>query len=57
MDKQIIIAEKDNDRLDVFLAEVLDITRSQIKKLIDEGNILVAGQKVKAGKACGRAML
>lgn len=51
MDKQIIIAEKDNDRLDVFLAEVLDITRSQIKKLIDEGNILVAGQKVKAGKS------
>jgi 23S rRNA pseudouridine1911/1915/1917 synthase len=51
MEKQIIIAEKDNDRLDVFLTEVLDITRSQIKKLIDSGNILVAGQKVKSGKS------
>ncbi|HEY8423322.1 MAG TPA: RluA family pseudouridine synthase [Clostridia bacterium] len=51
MEKQIIIAEKDNDRLDVFLTEVLDITRSQIKKLIDSGNILVGGQKVKSGKS------
>ncbi|HEY8443306.1 MAG TPA: RluA family pseudouridine synthase [Clostridia bacterium] len=51
MEKQIIIAEKDNDRLDVFLTEVLDITRSQIKKLIDSGNILVAGQRVKSGKS------
>lgn len=51
MEKQIIIAEKDNDRLDTFLTEVLDITRSQIKKLIDAGNILVGGQKVKSGKS------
>jgi 23S rRNA pseudouridine1911/1915/1917 synthase len=51
MEKQIIIAEKDNDRLDIFLTEVLDITRSQIKKLIDSGNILVPGQKVKSGRS------
>lgn len=51
MNKDIIIAEKDNDRLDVFLTEVLDISRSQIKKLIDNGNILVAGEKVKSGKS------
>ena len=50
MNKEIIIAEKDNDRLDVFLTEVLDISRSQIKKLIDNGNILIAGEKVKSGK-------
>lgn len=51
MNKEVIIAEKDNDRLDVFLTEVLDISRSQIKKLIDNGNILIAGKKVKSGKS------
>ena len=51
MNREIIIAEKDNDRLDVFLTEVLDISRSQIKKLIDYGNILVSGEKVKSGKS------
>lgn len=43
-------------RLDVFLADETDLTRSHIKRLIDEGRVLVggiaatkAGRTVKAG--------
>ena len=37
-------------RLDRFLADALtDLTRSQLKKLIDEGHILLDGEPVKAG--------
>jgi 23S rRNA pseudouridine1911/1915/1917 synthase len=38
------------ERLDRFLAEALaDLTRSQVKKLIAEGRVLLAGAPVKAG--------
>ena len=38
-----------NKRLDVFLHENIDISRSQIKNLIDEGKITLNGKQVKAG--------
>ncbi len=38
-------------RLDNFLLEKLDKTRSSIKNLIDEGKVFVNGKKVKAGFA------
>ncbi|WBW50712.1 RluA family pseudouridine synthase [Peptoniphilus equinus] len=41
--------DRSNCRLDTYLAERLSMTRSQIKKLISEGQILVNGQTVKAG--------
>lgn len=38
------------ERLDRFLVEVLpDLTRSQLKKLVDEGRVEIAGTPVKAG--------
>lgn len=42
--------ENKGTRLDVFLADLLDDwTRSQIKRQIDSGGVLVNGKKVKAG--------
>ena len=42
--------EKSRTRLDHFLAQKLpDLTRSRIKKLIEEGHILVDGTVIKAG--------
>ena len=50
MEGQIEITEKTEERLDTIVANFLqDLTRSHIKKLIDEGNILLNGKKVKAG--------
>ena len=49
MENKIIIADK-SERLDVFLSEKLDKTRSAVKKLVDDGAITVGGNKVKAGR-------
>lgn len=49
MENKIIIADK-SERLDVFLSEKLDKTRSAVKKLVDDGEITVCGNKVKAGR-------
>lgn len=49
MENKIIIADK-SERLDVFLSEKLDKTRSAVKKLVDGGEITVGGNKVKAGR-------
>lgn len=49
MENKIIIADK-SERLDVFLSEKLDKTRSAVKKLVDDGVITVGGNKVKAGR-------
>ncbi len=46
---QNFVVEKGNIRLDVFLAERTDFSRSFIKTLNDEGAISVNGKKVKAG--------
>ncbi|MBQ4430261.1 MAG: hypothetical protein II877_02070, partial [Synergistaceae bacterium] len=52
-----IIAERDYDRLDVFMSEQLDMTRTQVQKLIRNGNIkgeddlhLKGAKKVIAGQ-------
>ena len=49
MENKILIADK-SERLDVFLSEKLDKTRSAVKKLVDDGEITVNGNKVKAGR-------
>ncbi len=57
MDNRLFVAEQPYKRLDVFLSEQTDeITRSRIKKLIEEGNAKIngcvvqkAGAEVKAG--------
>lgn len=49
MENKIIIADK-SERLDVFLSEKLDKTRSAVKKLVDDGEITVGGNKVNAGR-------
>ena len=54
MQTKVFISEKP-ERLDVFLADKLDKTRSAIKKIIDDGNVTIKGETVKAGKTlkCG----
>ena len=42
MDKRLFVAEENCKRLDVFLSEQTDeVTRSRIKKLIEEGQVIV----------------
>jgi len=48
--KHIVLPEDSRTRLDVYLARKNpELTRSRIKKLIDEGHVLVNGMKMKAG--------
>ena len=48
LDTRLYIAEKDYKRLDVFLAEQTDeVTRSRIKKMIEDGQVCVGGKTVK----------
>ncbi len=47
MDKQIIIADLDYARLDAGLAEMTELTRSRVQKLIEDGFVLVNGSVVK----------
>ncbi len=53
MDKRLYIAEEPCKRLDIFLSEQTEaLTRSRIKKLIEEGQVCVDGVPVtKAGEA------
>ncbi len=44
------ITNNDNLRVDIYLAGVLEFTRSHIKKLCDDGNVLVNGKIVKSNK-------
>ena len=39
-----VICDKENLRLDAFLAERLDLTRTKIKSMIDGGHVRVAGK-------------
>jgi 23S rRNA pseudouridine1911/1915/1917 synthase len=47
MDKKLFTAERDEQRLDFYLSEKLDISRSAIKKLIENDNVLVGGKAAK----------
>ncbi len=49
MNKIIVTKENELKRLDIFINEELDTTRSKITKNIKEGNILVNNLKVKTG--------
>ncbi len=50
MDTRLFVAEENVKRLDVFLCEQTDeFTRSRLKKLIDEGRVLLNDKKAKAG--------
>ncbi len=51
MKERRFIAEEDFPRVDVFLGTYTEITRSQIKRLADEGNVFVEGAQVKANHA------
>ena len=48
---KIVVEENKQERLDSFLAQNTEFSRSKITKLIKEGQILVNGFKVKAGYA------
>lgn len=48
--KKIIVTSSVGERIDVFLASNLDLTRSRIKILCDEGNVIVNGSSAKANK-------
>jgi len=42
-----MIAEKEAKRIDVFLMEELDLSRSKVEKLIKDGHVLVNGKTIK----------
>ncbi len=43
-----LIADTQDERLDVFVARLTAMTRSRVQKLIDEGMVLVEGEKQRA---------
>ncbi len=47
--EKIVYQKTDHERLDVFMADLLAVSRSQVQKMIKEGHILLNGIKVKAG--------
>ena len=49
-EKMILVVANltDRERIDKYLSENTDFTRNKIQKLIDDGNILVNGKKVKS---------
>lgn len=49
-DTLTFIADSDGERMDVFLSQKAGITRSHIKQLNDDGNILCNGVHEKSGK-------
>lgn len=49
MKTRLFVADRDGVRLDIYLADQLEMNRSQIKNGITSGRILVNGKKVKAG--------
>ena len=50
MIKKLTITNQINQRVDQYLAEQLDLTRSHIKKICDSGNLLVNGKVAKGNK-------
>ena len=56
MDQRLFIAEENFKRVDSFLSENMEeLTRSAVKKLIEEGQVRVNGKPTKAGQSvkCG----
>ncbi|MDO5041141.1 MAG: RluA family pseudouridine synthase [Peptoniphilus sp.] len=49
MNKKIYYSTSENIRLDQYLVDIIDVNRSQIKKKINEGMILLNDKKIKAG--------
>lgn len=51
MNFEIVVEEKDaKKRLDVFLSEKFDFSRSQIKNILDQKKVFLNGKNVKAGE-------
>ena len=48
--KKFQISNNDNERADVYLASALDLTRSYIKKICDEGSLKINGKIAKSNK-------
>ena len=49
--KTFLITEKHNNlRVDVSLSQITDLTRSHVKKLCDDGNVLINGEVSKCNK-------
>lgn len=49
MNTRLFVADRDGVRLDIYLADQLEMNRSQIKNGITSGRILVNGKKSKGG--------
>ena len=52
MEKQVFVADEPCNRLDVFLSEQMeDVTRSRLKKLIEDGQVCIGGKITKKAGA------
>lgn len=49
MKRTFIVESDERLRLDVYLAAETDVTRSQIKNLVDKGLVTVGGARIKGG--------
>lgn len=47
MSKQILIADRDGERLDAFVARTADLTRSAAQKLLEEGRVTCADKPLR----------
>lgn len=47
-ENKFVISDNAGQRVDVFLSSALEFTRSHVKKLCDDGNLIVNGKKSKA---------
>lgn len=50
MVKKLVVKTEDSIRVDVYLSKILNLTRSYIKNLCDEGNLIVNGKISKSNK-------
>ena len=53
MSTQILTADRDGERIDAFVARSVDLTRSAVQKLLEEGRVTCAGKPLKKNDKTG----
>ena len=45
-----IVEEEESKRMDIYISEILDISRSRVQKMIDQGIVLLNGREAKSSE-------